>query len=781
MTRTGLAGVLAAFALACRGGREPPAVQAPVADVQVVDAAPSPLDVPVLQVVLGDPRFAAAREKERARDWAGAAAELVGAASRATFDDAMQCRVAFVEGRLRAAVPDPAGAAAAFDRASAAPCALGRYAALRAAQAWGSQGKADEAIVRARAALVPSPDPIAQDDDASLVLAEALAARGARADALPLWQKSLSAHPKGGRWVDTSVRLATALLDGVGGDPAAHAKEALDAALRVELEAPAYAESSGAAAARARAASVLHRPLELSPDERARRAQAWLDAGKLDQARRDAAQALSAAKGDAAIICRVQTIVAQVAARTKGKPAAAWGVAIAACAAADPKGDALAHALYAGAKASWAAKRDGEALERFARIERDLPEHRYADDARLLSALVHLERGESAEFFSALEKAADDYPNGDMKVEALFRVALQKLEGKDYAGARAALARAAPLDAGDVHWATAGRVGYFAARAAELGGDAAAAKQEYAQVVGAHPMAFYMFEAYARLAALDAAFAKRTLDGAAHAEPAGRWLTHEHGAMKTPAFRRALGLLEVGEIEAARQELAACGATAASAESELVWLVAELFDRAGAFDVGHGVSRGRLTDHLAHFPEGRWRAAWEAAYPKAYEDLVRRAAHERGVPVSLAWAIMREESGFAVGARSPSGARGLMQLMPRTAREVARGTALATGDDALDRAEVNVALGAKLLGTSRRAYAPAPVLAIPAYNAGPGAVGRWLAARPGAFDVWVERIPFDETRGYVKRVIASQGTYAWLYAPAELPEVLGLPEKIGVP
>lgn len=774
-------GVLAAFAGACRAGGEPPKAHAPSADVQVADAAASPLDLPALHVVLDDPRFAAAREKERARDSAGAADDLAGAASREKLDERSRCQVAFVEGRLRAAAADLAGAAVAFDRASAAPCPLARYASLRAAQAWGRQGKADEAIARARAALAPSPDLIALEDDASLVLAEALAAKGLRAEALPLWQKSLSAHPKGGRWVDTSVRLAAALLDGAGGDPAAHAMQARDAALRVELEAPGYAESSGAQAVRLRAASVLHLPLGLSPAEVSRRAQAWLDAGKLDRARRDASQALSAAKGDAALVCRMQTILAQVAAREKGKAAGAWGTAIAACAAADPKGDALAHALYAGAKASSGAKRDDEALERFARLERDLGQSRYADDARLLSALVRLERGESAQFFAALEKLPDDYPNGDMKVEALFRVALQKLEDKDYAGARAVLARAEPLDAGDVHWATAGRLGYFAARAAQLGGDPAAATQGYAQVVRSHPMAFYMFEAYARLAALDAAFAERTLDGAAHAEPAGRWLTHEHDAMRTPAFARALGLLEVGEIDAARQELAACGATAPAAESELVWLVAELFDRAGAFDVACAFSRGRLTDHLAHFPEGRWRVAWEAAYPKAYETLVRGAARDRGIPVSLAWAIMREESGFVADARSPSGARGLMQLMPQTAREVARGTTLAAGDDALDRPETNILLGAKLLGTSRVAYAPAPALAIPAYNAGPGAVGRWLAARPGAFDVWVERIPFDETRGYVKRVIASQGTYAWLYAPAELAEVLGLPERVGGP
>jgi soluble lytic murein transglycosylase len=81
----------------------------------------------------------------------------------------------------------------------------------------------------------------------------------------------------------------------------------------------------------------------------------------------------------------------------------------------------------------------------------------------------------------------------------------------------------------------------------------------------------------------------------------------------------------------------------------------------------------------------------------------------------------------------------------------------------------------------RATYARALPLAIAAYNAGSGAVMRWLAQNPADFDLWVEQIPFEETRGYVKRVIASQGTYAFLYARNELAEVLGLPERVTKP
>jgi soluble lytic murein transglycosylase len=119
-----------------------------------------------------------------------------------------------------------------------------------------------------------------------------------------------------------------------------------------------------------------------------------------------------------------------------------------------------------------------------------------------------------------------------------------------------------------------------------------------------------------------------------------------------------------------------------------------------------------------------------------------------------------------------------MQLLPTTAHEVARGTGLASDETALHHPEVNVPLGAKLLSALRRSFAANPALAIAAYNSGSGAVRRWLDARGGEeLDVFVEQIPYDETRGYVKRVLASQAAYAFLYARPVLDEVLALPAR----
>jgi soluble lytic murein transglycosylase len=140
---------------------------------------------------------------------------------------------------------------------------------------------------------------------------------------------------------------------------------------------------------------------------------------------------------------------------------------------------------------------------------------------------------------------------------------------------------------------------------------------------------------------------------------------------------------------------------------------------------------------------------------------------------------MREESAFNPDARSAANALGLMQLLLGTGRLVARGTSLAAIDEpALLRPEVSIALGARLLATLRASFPANPSLAIAAYNGGSGAVRRWLGERGGDdFDLFVERIPYDETRNYLKRVLSSEAAYAYLYGPQGLGDLLALPER----
>ena len=130
----------------------------------------------------------------------------------------------------------------------------------------------------------------------------------------------------------------------------------------------------------------------------------------------------------------------------------------------------------------------------------------------------------------------------------------------------------------------------------------------------------------------------------------------------------------------------------------------------------------------------------------------------------LVYAIMREESGYRPKIVSVSGARGLLQLMPETAERVARESQLDDfSPDDLFEPGVNIQLGSDYLSTLLRRFDGRTSAAIGSYNAGPQAVARWVNDGPVEDDIWVEEIPYDQTRGYVKRVLRSLHAYRVLY------------------
>ncbi|HVH43332.1 MAG TPA: hypothetical protein VM925_13350, partial [Labilithrix sp.] len=236
-------GVAVLLLAACRSGSNAaPPVATPAASAEAKLAPPiGATGLPVVKVLLDDPRLATARAFERAKDW-GAAAKAVHDARPPELAAPDACAWDYLEGRLFVAANLTVDALAAFERGESSVCPLSGQAKLRSAQALARSGRADDAILRARA--VPE-DLTSLQDDVKMVIAESLAAKGDRTAALPFWRAWLTANPYGSRWVDTSVRLASALLDGVDGPPELRAKEAYDAATRVIVEAPKLADSSG--------------------------------------------------------------------------------------------------------------------------------------------------------------------------------------------------------------------------------------------------------------------------------------------------------------------------------------------------------------------------------------------------------------------------------------------------------------------------------------------------------------------------------------------------------
>jgi soluble lytic murein transglycosylase len=154
--------------------------------------------------------------------------------------------------------------------------------------------------------------------------------------------------------------------------------------------------------------------------------------------------------------------------------------------------------------------------------------------------------------------------------------------------------------------------------------------------------------------------------------------------------------------------------------------------------------------------------AWRLVYPVGEADLVATEAKMRRVDPALVAAVIRQESSFEPWATSEAGARGLMQMMPWVA--VARAERIPHWDAALlYQPDVNIRLGVLHLGAFTGHYAH-PALALAAYNAGQSRVARW-SNRSGGKDpeLFVERIRFAETRGYVCNVLVGRAAYAALY------------------
>jgi soluble lytic murein transglycosylase len=181
---------------------------------------------------------------------------------------------------------------------------------------------------------------------------------------------------------------------------------------------------------------------------------------------------------------------------------------------------------------------------------------------------------------------------------------------------------------------------------------------------------------------------------------------------------------------------------------------------------------------LAQAPGPKTRWAWECAYPTPYEPSVRAREAADGLPAGLIFAVMRQESNFDPEAVSPARAIGLMQLLPETAKTVAEGALLAHEDARLTSPPYNIALGSIYLHELLEKFRGTVPLAVGGYNGGPDAIARWASRSPGMdLDVFVERIPFVETRVYVGRVMGNLARYAYLKSgEAGVPKIaLALP------
>ena len=151
----------------------------------------------------------------------------------------------------------------------------------------------------------------------------------------------------------------------------------------------------------------------------------------------------------------------------------------------------------------------------------------------------------------------------------------------------------------------------------------------------------------------------------------------------------------------------------------------------------------------------------ELRFPVVYRDIVESASSRRGLSPAAVYALIRQESAFMPDARSPAGALGLMQIMPHTGRMLMRkaGRKLRRRSQLLSPS-LNVDLGTRYIQSLLSKWGGSPVLATASYNAGPHRVRSWLPDK-GEVEaaVWIDNIPFTETRRYVRRYLAYSTIY----------------------
>lgn len=174
----------------------------------------------------------------------------------------------------------------------------------------------------------------------------------------------------------------------------------------------------------------------------------------------------------------------------------------------------------------------------------------------------------------------------------------------------------------------------------------------------------------------------------------------------------------------------------------------------------------QLEQALLRLPAGqcpRQRQLELALHPDRYGEAFRQEGNRHRLAAALLQGVAKQESRFTPGVHSAVGAVGLMQLMPETAAELA-GRTLSSSE--LEQPQRNIALGSLYLAGLLRQWQGDPLLAVASYNAGPGAVAGWINPRlHQAPELWVEAIPYPETRLYVKKVLGN----AWSYQQRRLP------------
>ncbi|HEX2095554.1 MAG TPA: transglycosylase SLT domain-containing protein, partial [Longimicrobiaceae bacterium] len=413
---------------------------------------------------------------------------------------------------------------------------------------------------------------------------------------------------------------------------------------------------------------------------------------------------------------------------------------------ADAPAPVAAQALYLAGRAQARRGSPGEAQWTLLRLAERFRGSRFAADALFLVADLSHDAGETARARALYRRVAREHPGTGRAGLALVRLGGMAFVARDYAGAHQAWAEARERFPGGAFGLQAT---YWMGRARQATGDSAEARERFREVRAREPLSYYAVRAAERLG--EPFWPVRLAPDPPDA-PGAR--ERVEGWMHTLDLLRASGLYAEAEAEADRVVR-----RAGDAPGLLYPLAEALIAR------GYTVPAIRIGTRLRDRAGGWSRRLLRIVYPFPYREMIAAEARERGLDPFLVAALIRQESTFRARIASPAGARGLMQVMPETGRQLARAAEIRQWDaELLYNPEINVHLGVRYLADQVRTYRGSLPSVFSAYNAGPHRVERWRRF-PEYRDeeLFTERIPFQETRDYVKILTRNIAIYRGLY------------------
>jgi soluble lytic murein transglycosylase len=413
-----------------------------------------------------------------------------------------------------------------------------------------------------------------------------------------------------------------------------------------------------------------------------------------------------------------------------------------------PKTAETPKAIYQIGQILWNRHDNAQALGYFQQIIERYPTSPYLERARFAAADIHEWLGRKPEAISLYKNIMKSFPRSQVHDDAAARLAWLYYRDGEWAQAYAAF-QVLAAHAKDNGSRTSGL--YWQGRSAEKLGDMETAVRSYRQIVDGGAESYYQalaLRALAKAGITVEAPPMSALPFALEAEPSlsGEIAYHLSRARELSEISlHRLAVAELGEVDRLSKR-----------HPRLRPLLMQEYFNNQAYGRSLAIANELPSSHSGR---NLYR------FPLAYWEMIQQKAQERELDPYLILALIRQESLFDPRARSPAAALGLMQLLPSTAARVARQIgASPPAEEQLFEPETNLALGTQYLKDLLQRYSNDWFKAVAAYNAGEAAVDRWqreiVTEDPEEF---IERIPYLETRGYVKLVMRNHRIYRLLY------------------